>query len=161
MRRIIALAAVLLGAGCAGSGYDGGNLTPGVSTIAEVEKDMGVPKDRRAGPDGETVLWFPRLPDGRVSYAARIGKDGKLIAVEQRLTRENLELLKPGVSRENDVRDLLGPPQSIQWFERQKINAWSYNAQGIVPRIYVVEVSPDGVVRKAYSYDDPQFVPRR
>lgn len=161
MRRIIALAAVVLGAGCAGSGYDGGDLAPGVSTMAEVEKDMGTPKDKRAGPNGETVLWFPRLPDGRVSYAARIGKDGKLIAVEQRLTRDNLALLKPGVSRENDVRDLLGPPQSIQWFERQQIDAWSYNARGIAPQIYVVEISKDGVVRRAYTYDDPQFVPRR
>lgn len=156
MKRILALAVVLLGAGCAG--YDGGNLVPGVSTMAEVEKDMGPSKDKRAGPNGETILWFPRLPDGRVSYAARIGKDGKLIALEQRLTRANLELLKPGVSRENDVRDLLGPPQTIQWFERQQINAWSYNAQGIEPQIYVVEVTKDGVVQKRYSYDDPQFV---
>lgn len=161
MRRIIALAVVLVGAGCAGSGYDGGDLTPGVSTMAEVEKDMGAPKDKRAGPNGETVLWFPRLPAGRVSYAARIGKDGRLIAVEQRLTRANLELLKPGVSRENDVRDLLGPPQTVQWFERQDINAWSYNARGITPQIYVVEIAKDGVVRRAYTYDDPQFIPLR
>ena len=160
MKRIIALAAVLLGAGCASSGYDGGDLTPGVSTLAEVEKDMGTPKDRRAGPNGETILWYPRLPDGRVSYAARIGKDGKLIAVEQRLTRANLDSIKPGAS-EDEVRDLLGPPQTIQWFERQDINAWSYNAQGIMPQIYVVEVSKDGKVRRAYRYDDPQFIPRR
>jgi hypothetical protein len=160
MKHIIALAAVVLGAGCATSGYDGGDLTPGVSTMAEVEKDMGVPKDKRAGPDGQTILWYPRLPDGRVSYAARIGKDGKLIAIEQRLTRENLESIKPGAS-ENDVRDLLGPPQSIQWFERQEVNAWSYNAQGIVQQIYVVEFSKDGTVRRAYRYDDPQFIPRR
>jgi hypothetical protein len=158
MRRIIALAAVLLGAGCAG--YDGGNLTPGLSTLAEVEKDMGVPKDKRSGPNGETVLWYPRLPDGRVSYAARIGKDGKLVAVEQRLTRDNLDSIKPG-AREEEVRDLLGPPQAIQWFERQQVNAWSYNAQGITPQIYVVEVSKDGVVRRAYRYDDPQFIPKR
>ena len=160
MRRIIALAAVLLGAGCAGSGYDGGDLTPGVSTMADVEKDMGPPKDRRAGPNGETILWFSRLPAGRVSYAARIGKDGKLIAVEQRLTRENLDSIKPG-AREDDVRDLLGPPQSIQWFERQQVNAWSYNAQGMVPQIYVVEIAKDGTVRKAYRIDDPQFIQRR
>jgi hypothetical protein len=160
MRRIIALAAVFLGAGCGTAGFDGGDLTPGVSTMAEVEKDMGAPKDRRAGPDGQTILWYPRLPDGRVSYAARIGKDGKLIAIEQRLTRDNLEQIKPGM-REDEVRDLLGPPQSIQWFERQQVNAWSYNAQGIVQQIYVVEVAKDGTVRRAYRYDDPQFIPKR
>jgi len=160
MRNILALALVLILGGCA-SGYDGSNLTPGKSTEAEVIADMGTPKDKRPGPDGTTVLWFPRLPEGRVSYAARIGKDGILIDVQQRLTRANLELLKPGVSTENDVRDLLGPPQTIQWFEREQINAWSYNARGIEPQIYVVEVLKDGVVRKRYSYDDPQFIQRR
>ena len=161
MKRIIALAVILLGAGCGSSGYDGSNLVPGVSTMAEVEKDMAPLKDKRPGPDGETVLWFPRLPDGRVSYAALIGKDGKLIAVEQRLTRHNLNLIKPGVSTENDVLDILGPPQSKQWFERLGTTAWSYNAQGINPQIYVVEVQKDGIVKRRYSYDDPQFIPLR
>jgi hypothetical protein len=151
------LASVLALGGCA-SGYDGSNLTPGTSTEAEVIADMGTPKDKRPGSDGSTILWFPRLPEGRVSYAARIGKDGKLVSVEQRLTRANLELLKPGVSTENDVRDLLGPPQNIQWFERQQINAWSYNAMGIEPQIYAVEISKEGVVQRRYSYTDPLYV---
>jgi hypothetical protein len=122
---------------------------------------MGVPADKRAGPAGETVLWYPRLPYGRVSYAARIGKDDKLIAVEQRLTRENLNKLKPGVSRESDVRDVLGPPQKIDWFERQQVNAWTYQATDIEPQIIVVELSKDGVVSKAYMYTDPAEVMRR
>ena len=153
MKRIIALAVVLLGSGCAG--YDGGNLVPGKSTGAEVEKSMGPSADKRAGADGETVLWFPRLPYGRVSYAARIGKDDKLIAVEQRLTRENLGKLKPGVSRENDVRDLLGPPQRIDRFPFKQVDAWTYQAQGIEPQVMVVELSKDGVVRSVYMFDDP------
>jgi hypothetical protein len=155
MQRIIALAAVLLGAGCAGSGYDGGSLVPGQSTGEEVEKAMGPSKEKRAGPGGETVLWFPRLPWGRVSYAARIGKDDKLIAVEQRLTKENLAKLKPGVSRESDVRDVLGPPQRIDWFGLKQVNSWTYQAQGVEPQIIVVDVAKDGVVREAYMIDDP------
>ena len=67
------LAALLLAlSGCAG--YDGRGLVPGQSTSAEVDKLMGPARDKRAGPNGETVLWYPRLPAGRVSYAARIGK---------------------------------------------------------------------------------------
>jgi len=145
--------ALLLLAGCAG--YDGRTLVPGQSSAAEVEKIMGPAADKRAGPDGESVLWFPRLPAGRVSYAARIGKDDRLIAVEQRLTKENVERLKPGVSREADVRDLLGPPERIDAFPRQQRDAWTYQAQGIQPQLIVVQVSPDGVVREAYMYDDP------
>jgi len=159
MKRIIAVGLVVLGSGCAG--YDGGRLVPGQSTAAEVEKSMGSPAEKRAGPAGETVLWYPRLPYGRVSYAARIGKDGKLIAIEQRLTKENLDKLKPGVSREDDVRDLLGPPQRIDWFAIKQVNAWTYQAQGIEPQIIVVELSKDGVVRAAYMYDDPVELIRR
>ena len=98
---------------------------------------------------------FPRLPYGRTSYAARIGRDDKLIAVEQRLTRENVGHLKVGASRESDVRDLLGPPNRVDWFERKQVNAWSYQAQGVEPQLIVVELSKDGVVRAAYMFDDP------
>ena len=158
MKRILALALVLAGLGCAG--YDGGNLVPGKSTGAEVEKAMGPSADKRAGPDGETVLCFPRQPYGQVSYAARIGKDDKLIAIEQRLTKENLDKLKPGVSRENDVRDLLGPPSRVDPFPRQERNVWTYHAQGIVPQIIVTQFSKDGVLREAYMIDDPELKSR-
>jgi len=150
------LLALMALAGCAG--YDGRTLAPGRATGAEVEKVMGPAADKRAGADGETVLWFPRLPYGRVSYAARIGKDDKLIAVEQRLTPENLGLLKPGVSRESDVRDVLGPPNRVDWFERKQVNAWTYQAQGIEPQIMLVELSKDGVVRSVYMFNDPTMV---
>ena len=153
-----ALCLVLL-AGCA-SGYDGSNLVPGKSTEAEVEKAMGKVADRRPGPNGSTVLWFPRLPSGRVSYAATIGKDGKLVSVEQRLTKENLQKLKPGASNENDVRDLLGPPSDVDKFPRRERVAWTYHAQGIEPQIIVVEFSSDGVVRDAYMINDPEMQSR-
>jgi hypothetical protein len=142
-------------AGCAG--YDGRTLVPGQSTAAEVERLMGPAADKRAGPNGETVLWFPRLPAGRVSYAARIGADGKLIAVEQRLTPENLARLQPGVSRENDVRDALGPPSRVDPYPRQQRDVWTYEAQGIDPQLMVVQFSKDGVLREAYMFNDPAF----
>jgi len=153
------LGLVLLAAGCAGSN-DGSGLVPGQSTSADVEKAMGPSAEKRAGPDGETVLWFPRLPYGRVSYAARIGKDDKLIAVEQRLTRENLAKLKPGAARESDVRDLLGPPNRIDPFPRLQRDAWSYQAQGMNPQLIVTQFSKDGVLREAFMIDDPEAMNR-
>ena len=147
---------LLLLAGCAG--YDGRGLMPGQSTEAEVEKLMGPSKDKRAGPDGETVLWFPRLPAGRVSYAARISTDGRLIAVEQRLTGENVARLVPGTSRESDVRDLLGPPYRVDPFPRMQRDAWTYQAQGIQPQLIVVQFSQDHILREAYMIDDPEYV---
>jgi len=159
MRRVVAIAVVVLASGCATDGvdrFDGDGLVPGQTTRAEVEKAMGVPAEKRAGPAGETVLWYPRLPYGRVSYAARIGKDDKLIAVEQRLTKEYLSKLKPDVSRESDVRDLLGPPSRVDRFPRQKGNTWTYHAQGVQPQIIVTEFSEDGILRKAFMIDDPE-----
>ena len=153
------LAALLLLAGCAGS-YDGDKLVPGQSTAAEVEKSMGKLAEKRAGPDGETVLWFPRMPYGRTSYAARIGKDGKLIAVEQRLTKDNVAKLKPGASREDDVHDLLGPPNRIDAYPRRERVAWSYQAQGIEPQLIVAEFSKDGVLRDAFIINDPDSAAR-
>ena len=151
-----ALAAVLLLGACAG--YDGRTLVPHQSTAAEVERVMGPSAEKRPGPDGETVLWFPRLPAGRVSYAARIGKDGKLIGIEQRLTAENFEELKRNASRADDVRDLLGPPSRIDQYPRREREAWTYHAQGIAPQLIVVQFSKDGVLREKYMIDDPEGV---
>jgi hypothetical protein len=153
------LAVLVLLSGCAG--FDGGNLVPGQSTSAEVEKAMGPSKDKRAGANGETVLWFPRLPMGKVSYAARIGKDDRLIAVEQRLTREYLEQLKPGQSRESDVRDLLGPPSRVDPYPRMQRDAWTYQAHGIQPQLIVVQFSRDQILREAYMFDDPEYIPQQ
>ena len=153
------LPVLLLLAGCAG--YDGRTLVAGQSTGAEVDKLMGPASDKRAGPNGETVLWYPRLPSGRVSYAARIGKDDRLIAIEQRLTREYLEQLKPGVSRESDVRDLLGPPHRVDAYPRMQRDAWTWQAQGIQPQLIVVQVSKDSIVREAFMIDDPEFIPQQ
>lgn len=150
------LAMLLVLAGCAG--YDGRSLVPGQATGEEVEKVMGPSKDKRTGLNGETVLWFPRLPAGRVSYAARIGKDDKLVAVEQRLTRQYLDQLKPGVSREDDVRDVLGPPYRVDPFPRMQRDAWTYQAQGIQPQLIVVQFSKDSILREAYMFDDPDYV---
>lgn len=158
MKRIIAATLVVLGAGCAGMDYDGGDLKPGQSTAAEVEKAMGKLAERVPLPDGQSLLWFSRQPYGRVSYAARIDKDGKLVSVEQRLTPENLARIEPGKSNEADVRAILGPPWRSDEFPRQQRTAWTYSTQGTVPQQYVVQFSADGVVRERFAIDDPEYV---
>jgi hypothetical protein len=157
MRRIIALTAVLLGAGCAGS-YDGSDLAVGQATSAEVEQKMGTVAARTPGADGGTVLWFSRQPSGRVIYAARIGKDDKLIGVEQTLAPENLARIQPGKATESDVRGILGPPWRIDPFPRMQRVAWTYAVQGMNPQQYVVQFSSDGIVRERFAIDDPEFV---
>ena len=155
--RLLAAALSLLLAGCAG--YDGRTLVPGQSTSAEVEKLMGPSKDQPQLASGETELWFPRLPAGRVSYAARIGKDDRLIAVEQRLTRENLQKLKPGVSRE----ERRARPAWAALPRGSNSRAWSARPgptrrRESKPQLIVVQFSGDHILREAYMFDDPDYI---
>ena len=89
MKKLVLL---LLVAGCAS--FTGRGLVPGQSTVADVENTMGPAADKRPGANGETVYYYPRLPWGYESYAARIGADGRLVRIEQRLTEENIGRVK-------------------------------------------------------------------
>jgi hypothetical protein len=154
-RLAVLLVCVVL-TGCAS--YAGRGLFPGHSTASEVEALMGTPAERRAGPDGETVLWYPRLPYGRESYAARIAPDGRLVSVEQRLTLENLAKLERGKMRMDEVRDLLGPPYRADQFPRMQREIWTYQMPADpTPKILYVQFSPEGLLREVYYMDDPDF----
>jgi hypothetical protein len=154
---LIAVATALSLASCAS--YDGRSLIPGKSTDAEVEALMGPSADRRSGPNGETVRYYSRLPFGRVIFAARFGPDGRLKALEQRLIEDNFERLKSGVSRADDVRELLGPPYRIEQFPRMQREIWTYQWQGLTSdRLLLVQFSADGIVREVYKIEDPDSI---
>jgi len=92
-------------------------------------------------------------------YAARIGSDGKLRAIEQRLTDENVAKLRLGVSRADDVRDLIGPPYRVDTFRRLEREVWTYKMYGggTWPKDLYVQFSRDGIVREVMVMDDPQY----
>jgi hypothetical protein len=147
---------LLLIAGCAS--YDGRGLVPGRSTGADVEALMGRPADKRPGAAGETVYYYPRLPFGAETYAARIAADGKLVAIEQRLTPRNMDTLKPGVTRAAEVLDLLGPPYRPMKQASTGDEIWTYPflVGGFpLPRWFLARISPDGVLREKSMIDDP------
>lgn len=153
-RTLLAFCLALVLAGCAS--FSGSGLVPGASTAADVEALMGAPTDRRPGENGETVLWYPRLPFGRVSYAVRIGKDGRLVAIEQRLTEENVARLQPNKATTEQVRDLVGPPERVTRYPRMQRETWTYQFQGYpTPKVLYVQFSPDGIAREIYYMDDP------
>jgi hypothetical protein len=159
------LAAALLG-GCAS--FDGARLEPGRSTAAEVEAAMGPAADKRITAGGETVYYYPRLPWGYATYAARIAPDGRLIALEQRLTLENIGKLAAGVTRREEVLDLLGPPFEPMTQARSGNEIWTYPMRvpgHPTPKWFLAHLSPDGVLRETYLIDDPSYArpdsPRR
>ena len=86
--------------------------------------------------------------------------DGKLVALEQRLTRENVEQVKVGATRGEEVLDLLGPPFEPMKQGRTGNDIWTYPmriAGHPTPKWFLVHVSPDGVVRETYLIDDPNY----
>lgn len=156
---VLSLLAAALLAACAG--FDGRGLVPGQSTAADVEALMGEPADVQKEANGETVLWYPRLRYGRQNYAARIGPDGKLLAIEQRLTEENIAKLVRGQSQAGNVRELLGPPHRADPFPRMEREIWTYYLRGSPNwKVLYVQLSADGVVREVYYMDDPEAMPK-
>ena len=157
MKQIIALALATLAVGCA---TEGRGLVPGKSTAAEVEARMGPAAEKRPAPGGETVYYYPRLPWGYATYAARIAPDGRLVAIEQRLTEENTEQLKVGATRAEQVRDLLGPPFEPMHQRLSGKDLWTYPMRipGYpTPRWFLVQISPEGVLTEKYFIDDPNY----
>ena len=117
---------------------------------------MGPAKERRTAAGGESVLWFPWY--GRASYAARIGVDGKLKSLEQRLTPENLVFLERGKSTDESVHDIFGPPYKINQFPRMQREIWTYQMPNLQTewKVLLVQFSPDHVLREWYYIDDPE-----
>jgi outer membrane protein assembly factor BamE (lipoprotein component of BamABCDE complex) len=146
------LAAVLLAAGCVS--FSGSGLTPGKSTRADVESEMGKPAAADSKPNGETYLYFSRLPLGRKMYLAKVGPDGVLRGIEQTLTKENIAKLKADMTQA-EVRELLGPTWRSVYLPRIDRDVWEYPWQLVEDRrILWVQFSRDGRVREVVEMHD-------
>lgn len=122
---------------------------------------MGEPVLRVAGSGGETLLWYPRFPFGRQSFAARIGADGKLIGIESRLTDENIARLRVNEMRKDDVLALIGPPYRASRFARMDREIWDYPiACRVSCFLLLAQFSPDGVLREVHQVLDSDTLSR-
>ena len=155
-KTLSALCFAVLLAACAS--FDGRGLTPGVSTVADLERVMGAPTEKRQAASGETWYFYPRQPYGRASFVARVAPDGRLVAIEQRLTDENVAKIIPNTTRVEQVRDLLGPPYLATHYARLDRNIWTWHMRKYgdpgIPVSLNVRMSPDGVVREVYIIDE-------
>jgi hypothetical protein len=160
MKSILAscLALALSVAACAS--FEGRGLVPGQSTAADVERVMGTPAEKRQAANGETWYYYPRQPFGRAVYVARIAPDGKLIAIEQRLTDENLKKIVPNQTRAEQVRELFGPPYQVTRNPRMDREVWTWHMRRFgdpgMPAELDIQLSPDGVVREVYLLDESE-----
>lgn len=121
------------------------------------------PAATRVMPNGETWRYFPNQPFGRKVMVERVAPDGKVVAVEQRLSEEYIARLVPNSSRKDDVFALFGPPYETSLFPRMDREVWSWHMRqfGVMPAGLHVQMSPDGVVREVYVLDENDKGERR
>lgn len=124
MRAGVVLGALLVAA-CAG--INGNNLTPGVSTRAEVIASMGPPAMVWKNPDGSEQLAYPRGPAGTQTYMAYVGADGKLQRIVGVLNEANFLLVEPGMTQAQVLR-IVGPSGALwtQRYSRTNTLAWTW-----------------------------------
>jgi len=147
-------AATLL-AGCAS--YSGSGLVVGESTGAQVEALMGQPAERAVKPDGGSVLYYPRGPAGRDTFAVLLGADGKLQAIEQRLTDANIAKIVLGTTTAAKVRELFGPSLIHSSLPRLERDVWEYRmGDRAMPYVLWVQFSADGIVREVIKMREPE-----
>lgn len=152
IRKLLAICAIVLAAGCGLMGP--AKLDPGASR-AEVEKAMGKPTETLTSANGDTLLYFSRMPDGRVIFKATMGPDGKLKGeLEQTLTRRSIAAIKTGVQAK-EVRELLGPPAKSSRktvpinYEPEQRDVWEYPYLDVSEmRKAWLQFSTDGVLRE-------------
>jgi hypothetical protein len=69
--------------------------------------------------------------------------------------------LKPGVSRAEDVRDLLGPPFEPMKQALSGNEIWTYPmrvAGHPTPKWFLVHITPERIVSETYLIDDPHWL---
>jgi len=150
------LAATLL-AGCAS--FSDSGLVVGQSTGAEVIAKFGQPANRVVKPDGGSVLYYPQGPMGHTTYAVALGADGRLQAIEQRLTDANFAKITPGTTTKQQVLELLGPSFIHTGSTWQGRDIWEYKLPIDTTRyvLWVEFSSGDGIVRSVAKVSDPEW----
>ncbi|HEU4645504.1 MAG TPA: hypothetical protein VFS80_08055 [Burkholderiales bacterium] len=153
MMRAMGFLAALLAAGCAT--FDGRTLTPGSSTAREVTALMGKPALELQRPEGESLVYFERYFAGPAMFVARIGANGVLRGIEQRLVYANIHAVKEGM-RAAEVRELLGPPFSVSRLPRLQFDVWEYPWRHAVRelRVLFVHFDADGQARRIVERHD-------
>jgi hypothetical protein len=140
--------------GCAS--YDGRGLVPGQSRAEDVQSLMGVPSEKLAAPGGDSVWYYNRNPAGFHAFAVRIGSDGVVRGVEQRLTVANMQKLRPGTTTSREARQLLGPPWRVAANTRKGGEYWDYRMydDALQENNLSVDIAADGIVRGVYLLRD-------
>lgn len=154
MKSIIVFVLAALLASCAS--FNGSSLVPGKSTATDAETTLGTANQRIKLTNGDSALYFSRLPYGRAMYVVTVGSDGIMKSIEQRMAQATFAKVVANASTKQEVSELLGPPGKQGRFDRQQRDWWEYRyRQAPDYRIVWVQFSDDGVVREMMDMLDP------
>lgn len=135
-------------------------LAPGEATETDVRNKFGTPDDIWEEDNGAKVLEYSRQPEGHRNYQIAIDSKGKLIAVKQVLTPENVARVKPGMS-ELEVRRLIGKPGQMTPYKLSNTVSWNYRFLESPTQSALFNVTFDatsGLVTTTGRLDDPKGV---
>lgn len=134
-----------------------GGLKIGESTVEDVRRQAGKPEIVWQNDDGTERLEYPRGPNGLNTWMLDFDADGKLVAMTQALTAQNIAQVVPGMTQD-DVRRLLGKPAEVAKYALSHEEVWSWHwAEGGVTGdgMFNAHFSPDGLVVRTSRSDAP------
>ncbi len=141
--------------GCDQAAFD--KLEEGVSTEADVKRELGEPLTVFDDGGGVRTLEYPRQPEGHRNYMVTIGPDGKMTALRQVLAPEHFAKVQPGLGKE-EVRRILGRPARVVPYELKKETDWEWKfLDGNQNKFFVVTFNSRGQVVKTAQLAEPSL----
>ena len=119
MRHVLAIAALLAAAACAGPGSFVGR------SESEMRGALGPPLGELPNPDGSRTLAYSPGQFSGQTWLAEVDPGGTVRGARQVLTEENFQRIEPGMAREEVLR-LIGPPVDSMAFPRRREVSWEY-----------------------------------
>lgn len=123
-------------------------------TADDVAREIGPPTGRYTLPDGTTRLEYATGPYGKQTYMIDLDSAGRVARIEQVLTENNFNAIRPGDTRMS-VLLRLGRPSETQGIWRGAV-LWAYRYNAYFCRWFVITLEPDGGgVRDSGYLPDP------
>ena len=151
MRKLFALLAVLLIAGCAGNPFGGYDMPAGTPRQAVLER-MGAPQRVVRLPDGGERLQYSLQPVGQYAWMVDLDPSGKVVRSRQVLTAENFYRIEPGKWTRDDVEREFGRPAWIDGVASWKGPVMTYRWRDTAnsDMFYWVYLDERNVVQRAH-----------
>lgn len=99
---------------------------PAGAPESQVRAALGEPALVLPDPAGGRDLAYPRGPGDTETHMARIGPDGRLVALEQVLTEAQFAKIRRGETTQEELLRLIGPPWRKIEFGNLRQVAWDY-----------------------------------